>query len=162
MEFASPPPVHASLQYRTITVHRITAQKTRPKKHVYSYSFPNGPPGTARARARRGTARRGTALCGTAARRAVPDSAAAAQARHYGGSSVPCRAAAGPTRRGRRRRFPRRGHHVSASSPRPSRHGTSGRQEESPSIWEGEESMLCRVVAVNVVQSLLKRLRRRC
>jgi hypothetical protein len=61
MEFASPPPVHASLQYRAITVHRITAQKTRPKKHVYSYSFPNRPPDTGTS-----TTRHGTALCGTA------------------------------------------------------------------------------------------------
>ena len=40
-----------------------------------AYSFPNGTPGTARARARHGTARLGTGTIGTAARRAVPDSA---------------------------------------------------------------------------------------
>ena len=40
------------------------------------YSFPNGPPGTARHRHGLGTARRGTGTVGTAARRAVPDRAA--------------------------------------------------------------------------------------
>jgi len=42
---------------------------------LQNYSFPNGPPGTARARARHGTARLGTGTAGTAACRAVPDSA---------------------------------------------------------------------------------------
>jgi hypothetical protein len=58
--------------FKSVPCHRVPIQR---QSKGSQYSFPNGPPGTAQARARPGTARRGTTLCGTTTRHAVPDSA---------------------------------------------------------------------------------------